>query len=113
MTDNAQEIEVPKENPAHAITFNPRQLAEDGVTGEIFEGTYIQYTETPRVAKDGRKFVSKAHSFLNAEGKKIILNSSGLFDWLIKDRGVKSGTNVKVMYFGKDEMGRHTFDIAV
>lgn len=106
------------ENKPEVRIFNPRILAENGTTGELFEGTYVKYEETERQTAAGRKFTSKAHHFIGTKGEPIIVNSTGLFNHYINKReyedgtvGVKPGEFVKVLYFGMDDSDRHVMRI--
>jgi hypothetical protein len=95
----------------NTVIYNPKRMADEGVNGELFEAKYVEYSEVERETKDGRKFISKSHRFVDDDGKNIIVNSAGLLDYLIKKKNVAAGSTVKVLYFGKDEKGMHSFDV--
>ena len=95
--------------------FNPGVMNRDGVRGVIFTGEYVKYEEIERKRNsDGRPFVSKSHQFIDSnDGSTIILNSSGLFDYLIKKHKVVAGTVCEVSYRGIDAKGFHAFGLTV
>ena len=95
--------------------FNPGVMNRDGVRGVIFTGEYVKYEEIERKRNsDGRPFVSKSHQFIDSnDGATIILNSSGLFDYLIKKHKVIPGSVCEVSYRGVDGKGFHTFGLVV
>ena len=95
--------------------FNPGVMNRDGVRGIIFTGEYVKYEEVERKRNsDGRPFISKSHQFTDTtDGSTIILNSSGLFDYLIKKHKVTTGTICEVSYRGIDAKGFHAFGLTV
>jgi len=108
MTDVTQEFD------GDLIIFNPAKMAAEGVRGEIIHAAYVGYFEEERQVKStGKAFVSKSHRFKDDGGNTIILNSSGLFDFLIKKKNVVAGDIVRVSYGGKDNKDRHNFALQV
>lgn len=94
--------------------YNPATMNAEGVRGKIFEGEYVGYFEEKRAhGTTGKPFVSKSHRFRDANGDLIILNSSGLFDWLIKNKKVSAGDVCSVTYKGKDKKDMHRFELEV
>lgn len=95
--------------------FNPGVMNREGVRGIIFTGEYVKYEEVERKRNsDGRPFVSKSHQFTDTtDGATIILNSSGLFDYLIKKHKVIPGSICEVSYRGIDAKGFHAFGLTV
>lgn len=112
MTNTVQNVENGFEGDL--IIFNPAKMAKEGISGEIITGTYVGYFEEKREVKStGKPFISKSHRFKDEGGNTVILNSSGLFDFLVKKKNVVSGDSVRVIYGGKDSKDMHKFDLIV
>lgn len=91
------------------INFYPRELEKEGITGELFTGTYNTTYENERVSGEGRKFTSVSHSFDTLDGDRAYVGGSGLLNWIMRNK-VKPGDTVTVSYEGKDDMG-HKFSV--
>ena len=92
--------------------WNPRSLANEGVSGDLFIGSFEERRETERESKEGRKFISKTLSFRGEDGMLHVLNSTTVADAKLKENGIVKGDNVKVIYNGMHpEKGYHRFDL--
>jgi hypothetical protein len=91
--------------------IRPATLAEEGVSGEILQGTFIEAVQN---RYDNAKLDYK---FEKEDGKLVIVNGGGNLGYNMKF--VNAGDFVQIIYLGKSEISKgphkgklsHTFEV--